>query len=143
MTSARAAGPPMATAEPESVEVIGTMDRERFLVRINGFPVPLTGKSFKYFVKLAWSRLTDESGWMYKEDIEVGFNQARYLYRMKNEIAAGYDAGWPIIENNRLGYYRLQVDPSRIQIDRTCLERHPDWEIRSLFGPADSSPSVS
>ena len=99
---------------------------------IDGFPVRLTGKSFKYFTKLAWSRLHSESGWIYKEDLEIGFNQARYLYRMKNEINAGLKCDWPVIENNRLGYYRLSADPSQVQLNVECLKNHPDWEVRSL-----------
>ena len=127
--------------EPESVEIVGTFDRERYLVKINGFPVRLTGKSFKYFTKLAWSRMKRESGWVYKEDIEVGFNQARYLYRMKNEINADLNSQWPIIENNRLGYYRLSIDPEKIQIHTRNLQDHPDYEIRSLVVPGESVSS--
>ncbi|HUV31320.1 MAG TPA: DEAD/DEAH box helicase [Acidobacteriota bacterium] len=120
-------------AEPDSVEIDGAFDRERFLVRINGFPVWLTGKSFKYFTRLAWSRLTADGGWIYKEDIEIGFNQARYLYRMKNEIAGGFSFPWQVVENNRLGYYRLQIDPVKIRVNQGRLRNHPDWEVRRLF----------
>jgi replicative superfamily II helicase len=124
-------------AEPELVEIDGTFDRERYLVKINGYPVRLTGKSFKYFTKLAWSRLKRDSGWVYKEDIEVGFNQARYLYRMKNEINANLSSNWPIVENNRLGYYRLDIDPEKIRINTQNLSNHPDYEIRSLVVPEE------
>ncbi|MBD3401475.1 DEAD/DEAH box helicase [candidate division GN15 bacterium] len=124
---------PTVVGEPEIVEIDGSQERERFVVRINGCPVRLTGKSFKYFAKLAWSRRHAESGWMYKEDIEAGFNQARYLYRMKNEVNAGLGSDWPVVENNRLGYYRLDVDPSKIRFNRRNLKDHPDWEVRSLF----------
>jgi helicase len=127
-------------AEPDSIEIEGTYDRERYLVKINGVPVMLTGKSFKYFTKLAWSRLRGEGGWIYKEDIEVGFNQARYLYRMKNEITSGLATDWPIVENNRLGYYRLKVAPQKIQINQDRLKAHPDWEVRQLF---DESSTVN
>jgi len=123
--------PPVFTG-PELVEIDGSFERERYLVRINGFPVRLTGKSFKYFTKLAWSRLNLDSGWIYKEDIETGFNQARYLYRMKNEISAGLNFAWPVIENNRLGYYRLNLSPGKIKINRENLKSHPDYEIRQL-----------
>ncbi len=132
MSEARKVGPALTT-KPESIVVDGSLDGERYLIRINGFPVLLTGKSFKYFVKLAWSRLNRESGWIYKEDIEQGFNQARYLYRMKNEIASGLDMGWPVFENNRLGYYRLNADPSRISLDIDNLRKHPDFELRSMI----------
>ncbi len=129
-----------AVAEPELVEIDGTLDHERYLVKINGYPVRLTGKSFKYFTKLAWSRLKRDSGWVYKEDIEVGFNQARYLYRMKNEINANLGSDWPIVENNRLGYYRLDIDPEKIRINTQNLSNHPDYEIRSLVVPDEIQP---
>ncbi len=129
--SVQRGGPPLVTS-PRSVEIDGSYERERYLVKIDGFPVRLTGKSFKYFTKLAWSRLHSESGWIYKEDLEIGFNQARYLYRMKNEINSCLKCDWPVIENNRLGYYRLSADPSQVQLNVECLRNHPDWEVRSL-----------
>lgn len=125
-------GGPALMAVPNSIEIDGSYERERYLVKINGFPVRLTGKSFKYFTKLAWSRLHSESGWIYKEDLEIGFNQARYLYRMKNEINSCLRCDWPVIENNRLGYYRLDADPAHVQLNEDCLKNHPDWEVRSL-----------
>ncbi|MFQ5453258.1 MAG: hypothetical protein ACE5D6_03625, partial [Candidatus Zixiibacteriota bacterium] len=126
---------PKVGVEPESIEIDGSFEGERYLVKINGFPVRLTGKSFKYFTKLAWSRAKQSAtagGWIYKEDIEAGFNQARYLYRMKGEVSTGLNISWPVVENNRLGYYRLNVDPSKIRINTENLKSHPDYEVRSL-----------
>ncbi len=123
----------MMFGEPEMIEIDGSYECERYLVKINGLPVRLTGKSFKYFVKLAWSRLYGESGWIYKEEIENGFNQARYLYRMKNEVGRDLNSNWSIFENNRLGYYRLNVDPSKISINLDNIKNHPDYEVRTLF----------
>ncbi|HWR83664.1 MAG TPA: DEAD/DEAH box helicase [Candidatus Deferrimicrobium sp.] len=133
------AHPPVAarfSTQPESVEIDGTFERERYLVKINGFPVRLTGKSFKYFTRLAWWRLYRDNGWIYKEDLEIGFNQARYLYRMKGEVCSALGLTWPVFENNRLGYYRLNIDPSRIRIDVDKLRVHPDYEVRSLVSPS-------
>ncbi len=124
----------VASVVPELVEIDGSPDGERYLVKINGFPIKLTGKSFKYFAKLACSRAKGDAGWIYKEDIEVGFNQARYLYRMKNVVGASLIFAWPMIENNRLGYYRLNVDPAKIQINLDNLKSHPDYEVRVLAG---------
>ena len=133
-------GMPAFTSKPESIVIDGTYERERYLVQINGFPVRLTGKSFKYFVKLAWSRMNRDSGWVYKEDIEMGFNQARYLYRMKNEISAGLNMDWPVFENNRLGYYRLKVEPAQISVNMDNLRNHPDYELSCMFSGQRSEP---
>ncbi len=143
MTCAVATGRPMTAGEPDLIEIDGTFERERYVVRINGFPIRLTGKSFKYFTKLAWSRLNGDTGWVYKEDIEIGFNQARYLYRMKNEIAAGFGSNWPIFENNRLGYYRLSIEPGKIRINRENLSNFPDYEVRRLISGSATSDRVN
>ena len=81
-----------------------------------------------------------DTGWVYKEDIEMGFNQARYLYRMKNEIAAGINMDWPVFENNRLGYYRLKMEPAQISINMDNLKDHPDFELSRMFSGQGSEP---
>ena len=121
----------MAVA-PQVIEIDGRYEGDRYLVRINGFPVRLTGKSFKYLTKLAWSRVGRDSGWIFKEDLEVGFNQARYLYRLKSEISAAFASDWQVFENNRLGYYRLDVPPQGISINYENLRQFPDWEVQQL-----------
>jgi hypothetical protein len=117
---------------PQSIEIDGTPVRERFLVRINGRPISLTGKSFKYLFSLAWSRLTKDNGWLYKEDLEQGFNQARYLYRLRKEIGRDFMPDWPLYENNRSGYYRLIADREKIKVNVDALKENPDYEIRKM-----------
>jgi len=129
--------------QPRLIEIDGRFESDRYLVRIDGFPVRLTGKSFKYLTKLAWSRLNGDTGWIYKEDIEVGFNQARYLYRMKNEINAGISMNWPVVENNRLGYYRLDIGPESIRFNLDNLKDHPDYELRSIFETRGEAGAVN
>jgi len=116
---------------PAIIELDGGYEKERYLVKIDGFPVRLTGKSFKYLAKLAFSRLINREGWVYKDDIEAGFNQARYLYRLKQELKAG---GVPcsIFENNRLGYYRLSMEPSKIRVNLDNFKNHYDFELREI-----------
>lgn len=118
--------------KPSVVELDGRYERERYLVKIDGIPVRLTGKSYKYLAKLAGSRLLNRDGWIYKDDIENGFNQARYLYRLKQEVNRDGGVAWGIFENNRLGYYRLDIDSSRIRINLGNLQDHPDYELREL-----------
>ena len=75
--------------------------------------------------------MTRPDGWLYKDDIEAGLNQARYLYRMRGEIAAGSPGSeWPVYENNRLGYYRLALDPSALEVDFERLLNSADYEVR-------------
>ncbi len=119
-------------AKPSLVELDGRYEGERYLVKLDGVPVRLTGKSFKYLVKLAGSRMLNRDGWIYKDDIETGFNQARYLYRLKQEVNRDGGFPWGIFENNRLGYYRLDVDSSRVRINLGNLQNHPDYELREL-----------
>lgn len=126
------AAPAKPGANPSVVELDGSYERERYLVRVDGFPVRLTGKSFKYLTKLACFRLLDAKGWVYKDDIEAGFNQARYLYRLKQEMNRDAGIPWGIFENNRLGYYRLDLEPSQIRINLENLKNHPDFELRVL-----------
>lgn len=123
---------------PHSIVIDGTPVRERFTVRINGRPVNLTGKSFKYLVRLAWSRLIRDNGWLYKEDLERGFNQARYLYRLRQEIGRDFFPDWPLYENNRSGYYRLAIDPEAIQVNIEALRASSDYEIRQMAGDLHS-----
>ena len=124
----------MAThTRPRSIKIDGGYADDRYLVKIDDLDVWLTGKSFTYLCKLAWSRLNSKAGWIYKEDIEPGFNQARYLYRLKKEIHAAIPSLWPVIENNRSGYYRLDLTPDRISTNIDNLTRHSDCEIRGMF----------
>ncbi len=118
-------------AHPALIELDGTYEKERYLVRIDGFPVRLTGKSFLYLSRLVFARLMGGDGWIYKDDIEVGFNQARYLYRLRQEMKSGGFA-WPIFENNRLGYYRLDMDPGKIRLNFDNLRNHPDYQLRKV-----------
>jgi len=121
---------------PSMLELDGHYERERYLVKIDGRPVRLTGKSFKYLAKLVFARLSGNDGWIYKDDIEAGFNQARYLYRLKQEFRSG-GVDWQIFENNRLGYYRLALGPDKVRVDYENLRRHHDFEVRQLVEEGD------
>ena len=116
-----------------SVDVDGSCIWDRYTVRVNGIDVPLTGKSFKYFARLAWSRKKEGKGWVWKEDLEPGWNQARYIYRMKGEIAEVIGSSWPVVENRRDGHYRLAAEPNIIKLNAENLRTYPDIEISRLF----------
>ncbi|MDD4052697.1 MAG: DEAD/DEAH box helicase [candidate division Zixibacteria bacterium] len=126
---------------PQMIEIEGTPIRERYLVRIDGRPITLTGKSFKYLVSLVWSRLTKDTGWVYKDELEQGYNQARYLYRLRQEIGRDFLPQWPLYENNRSGYYRLVADRGQIKVNLDALKEIPDYEIQRMV--ADLRPVVA
>jgi len=113
---------------PSLVELVGSYEKERYLVKIDGRSVWLTGKSFKYLARLALARIGSDDGWIFKDDIEIGFNQARYLYRLKQEIQSG-GFSWAIFENNRLGYYRLALESSKIRLNYENLKDFPDYDV--------------
>ncbi|MCX6826281.1 MAG: hypothetical protein NTV06_03280 [candidate division Zixibacteria bacterium] len=123
---------------PAIIELDGSYEAERYLIKIDGVPIRLTGKSFKYLAKLACARLNSacpagkNDGWIYKDNIEIGFNQARYLYRLKQEINGQGRDDWSVFENNRLGHYRLDLKPSQIRFNLDNLRSNPDYELQQI-----------
>lgn len=117
----------------ESIVVDGTQVKERRLILINGVKVPLTEKSFSYFTKLAHA--TQKGEWIHKQDLEPGFDgyQARYMYRMRQELSKALRNGWGIWLNDKQGNYRLDVAPNAIQINEENLRNHDDYSLRKLF----------
>lgn len=124
------------SSDPESIHVDGSQRAERYLILIDNQQVWLTGNSFRYFMKLAWARCHCPAGWIYSTDIETGDNQTRYLHRMKNEVIKQTSHKWPVIENNRLGYYRLCVSSSAIHFNLPELKKHPDFQVRMVVEDA-------
>jgi helicase len=110
----------------------GTPVRDRFLVMVNGKKVALPAKSFKYLVKLVWAAHKNEDGWIHKNDFEPGENQTRYLHRLKKQITPYLDPAQSLLENNRLGSYRLGVSKDKIRINAPTLLKNPDIEIMKM-----------
>jgi hypothetical protein len=110
----------------------GSMNKDRYRVLINGMPVLLTAKSFKYLFKLAAHRKINHDGWLDKEELEPGFNQARYLYNLRKELSCAPSSAAEIIENNRRGSYRLGLSGEEIAVDVGKLIESEDYEIAEL-----------
>ncbi len=127
------------TEEP-SLVIDGTPVKDRFLVMVNGKRLSLPAKSFKYLVKLACAAFESQDGWVHKSDLEPGENQTRYLHRLKKQIAAGLPADQSLIENNRLGCYRLTIPKDRIRMNRPALAKNPDKEIQDMAQSLEVSP---
>jgi hypothetical protein len=104
----------------------------RLSVEFDGRRVWLRMKSFKYLLALAAARHATVDGWIHKTDIEPGDNQIRYVYQLRRELtrAGVRGATQNLIENDRLGRYRLMVPVDKISLDAELLRRSPDADIR-------------
>lgn len=124
-----------------AVRLTGKPDRTRFIVEIDDLRCSLTAKSFTYLVRLAAARCgrleADQDGWIEKEALEPGHNQARYIFRLKQELGQFGAALGRLIENDRLGRYRLTARAAEISFNRPSLARFPDHQVRSLFQRGD------
>ena len=113
-----------------AIEISGRPVRGRYEIKVNGSSVFLSGTSFFYLFQLAWYAKIHPGDWLAKENIEDTGNQARYLYRLRNELAAELSVGGVSIQNNRRGCYRLDVNPADLVFNLTYLRTHPDVRVR-------------
>lgn len=121
-------------AEPGEVKLrmTATPVRDRYRIYWKGSPLNLTSKSFKYLFKLAAWRMMESDGWIDKEQLEPGFNQARYLYNLKKEIGNPQVSGNGLIENDRKGGYRLCLEPGEIELDLIGIRQLGDYELTEI-----------
>lgn len=113
--------------EVTSLVIDGSPKKERYLVIVNGEKCWIQGRLFMYLTKLVKARLTSE-GWIEKYDIEPGANQARYLYRLRQQLE---EAGFELkIENSKTGLYRLTV--TDVSLNPSTLQEHPDHQVRAM-----------
>jgi helicase len=115
-----------------SLVIEGAPVKDRFLVVVNGRRLTLPAKSFKYLVKLARAAFKNREGWIHKNDFEPGENQTRYLHRLKNQMLPYLEPGQILMENNRLGSYRLGIPKAQIRINLAVLGGSPDAEIAGI-----------
>jgi helicase len=124
----------MRSAETNEMSLVidGSPVKDKFLILVNGRKTILPAKSFKYLVKLVWAAFKTEDGWIHKNDLEPGDNQTRYVYRLRKQIKPSLDPGQFMIENNRLGSYRLSVPKHNITVNPSTLGKNPDAEIKDM-----------
>ena len=111
----------------------GTPIKDRFLIFLDGQRVSLAAKSFSYLFKLAWAVFQKEEGWIHKLDLETGDNQPKYIYRLKKELGRLAEADRELIQNNRLGFYRLSIPKGKIEFNLRNLSLYPDAEIKRIM----------
>ena len=99
----------------------GKAVKNRFLVEVNGKSLLLTHKLYHYLLKLVGALYKKEGGWINKFDFEGGDNQSRYLWRLKRALEPHCPKGSLIIDNNRMGGYRLNTGLKNILIPEELL----------------------
>ncbi len=123
---------PEEVAEMPKLKVSGRERGSRILLHFNSTEIDVSPKSFNYLFKLAAARLLSHEGWLSKEEIEPGFNQAKNIYRVKQELR-GFETGLErFIENNKSGHYRINLLPDQILIDFETMTTFSDLELVEL-----------
>ena len=115
-----------------SICIEGRPIKNRYSVIINNQSLTLPAKSFKLLTKLAVALVNNPDGWVHKDHLESGFNQSRYISRLKKELLPYLPEGYNLIENNRLGSYRLNLTKENLKAEWGNLEKVEDEEIRNL-----------
>ena len=115
-----------------TLKLRGLLTGERVRIFFNESEIELTPKSFNYLYKLGVARFLKPEGWMSKEEIEPGFNQAKNIYRVKQELKRFATGLEDMIENNKSGFYRLKLRPEQIKIDVASMESYSDYELAEL-----------
>jgi helicase len=108
----------------------GSLVKGKYTVILNGRRLLISHKSFRYLFKLAWAVFKKEDGWLHKLDLEEGDNQGKYIYRLKRELPHSEKS---LIENNRVGSYRLNLKKDKIDLNKKMLENFQDYDIRELL----------
>jgi predicted thioesterase len=103
------------------LRIEGKAVKNRFLVEVNGRKLLLTHKLHEYLLKLVRALHRKEGGWINKFDLERGDNQSRYLWRLKKALEPYFPEGSLIIDNNRMGGYRLNIKLKDILISEELL----------------------
>jgi helicase len=108
----------------------GSLVKGKYTVILNGRRLLLSHKSFRYLFKLVWAVFKKEDGWIHKLDLEDGDNQGKYIYRLKKELSPSEMA---LIENNRIGSYRLNLKKDKIDLNKKMLENFQDYDVKELL----------
>lgn len=130
-------------AEMPKLKVSGRERGNRILLQFDSCEIDVSPKSFNYLFKLAAARLTSREGWLSKEEIEPGFNQAKNIYRIKQELRSFSTGLERCIENNKSGHYRINLQPEQILIDFESMSGYSDLELAELAREVQSRQALS
>jgi len=110
----------------------GLMRGDRVYFNFKNTEIDITPKSYNYLYKLTVARFLKPEGWLSKDDIEPGFNQAKNIYRVKQELKRFATGLEQRIENNGSGFYRINLSLEQIKIDFDSMKSFCDLELAEL-----------
>jgi replicative superfamily II helicase len=119
-------------SEMARLKVSNRQRGNRVVLQFGGSEIEISPKSFNYLFKLAAARFLKPEGWLDKEEIEPGFNQAKNIYRVKQELKRSRTGLEQRIENNKSGLYRINLSPEQIAIDFDSMADCSDLELAAL-----------
>jgi helicase len=121
--SQRKLSPEKLTPSQEKLEILFTGKTRKLLREINicGRSIFLQPKLYSYMQKLWWANLS-ENPWVYKESLEPGLNQPKYISKLRRILKQG-GAKEQIVSNGR-GYYRLLLPESMDGADVAGDDEH-------------------
>lgn len=107
----RRPSPEKPTPSQKRTEVLFTGKTRKLLREIDicGRSIFLQPKLYSYMQKLWWANLSEDP-WVYKETLEPGINQAKYISKLRGILKEG-GVRIEIVSNGR-GYYRLVLPES-------------------------------
>ena len=114
--------------------IIGKMERNRTLIKLNGHIIRLREKNFELLLRFVLARLNGDEGWIHKMDLELPENGiTQGISRLRDSLSVlQLDSASSIIENNSNNHYRLALPPEQIEIDRDTIKRHWSTIIQEL-----------
>ena len=92
----------------------------------------LQPKCFRFLCTLARARLKSppDEGFVRGEDFDEANREGVYkvMYQLRRQIPNGR----ALISGHTHGYYRLEIPPDRITINRKVIRAYPDPRVRAL-----------
>ena len=131
---------------PDSIVVDGTRQGERYLVIVDRKDVYLQPICFRFLAIFGIQLLLGEDdGWVYGSDIcDPERLLWAYIYRLRQNVhrASRRLRSWPVVENDRLGYYRLIVKPGGVAINPANIYAFGDVPLEQMLGKLMSANKV-
>lgn len=140
------------TMVPDSIVIDGTCVQkggnrgERYLVIVDQQLVPLQPICFRFFAIFGIQLLLGEDeGWIYGLDIcDPGRLLWAYIYRLRQNVhsASRQLQSWPVVENDKRGYYRLIVKPGGIAVNPANIYGFGDIPLEQMLDKLMSAKNL-